>query len=77
MGVQANFGDLDRDFSRWFGENQHGRPELAFWGAITGELVGDTSSAALDQLTDHQNADGIARLFALLDSFLAAHGITA
>ena len=71
MGCLRGQNDLDRQFSHWYGETHHGRPELAFWGGITQELVGDSSTEALADLTPEQNDRGIARFFDLLAEFLA------
>jgi len=69
-GAMHNQIDLLRAFNQWFGEKHHGRPELAFWGGITGELIGDTTHHALSVLTDDENITAVERLFALLDDFL-------
>jgi len=69
-GVLHDDVALIRSFNRWFGETYHGRPELAFWSAITGELINDTRNVALDLLTPEQDSQGVDRLFALLEEFL-------
>ena len=74
MGVMHDRIELMRDFNRWFGNTYHGRPELAFWEAITGELIGSRSNSTLDTLTEEQNRQAVERLFALLQEFLAQPG---